>query len=91
MIVGILLSWNELTVTIALSLVVVGGAVVADFAPEIYREKRHARDMEHAVTYTISKNPEDTMQLAVFRLDQEQLARLKFETLTPQRRRHARV
>lgn len=87
MIADILLSWNELTVTIVAWLACVSLALAADFGPEIYRERKaHSKLAEGMARIAERKivppafNPDDTMQLGVFTIKPE-----------PVRRRHARA
>jgi len=84
----ILLSWNELTVTIVAWLAVVSLALTADFGPEIYREHKARHFMANVTIQAIAErrareakmNPDETMQLGVFTIKP-----------APAKRRHARV
>lgn len=85
MIADILLSWNELTVIVALSLAVISLALAADVGPEIYQEKQYERKVNRK-TKTVAaglrktllahaeaiETPaiDETMALGVFVIDQ---------------------
>lgn len=91
MIVDILFSWNELTITMASWLGIVSLALVVDFAPDIYRERKARARLEEAVELLlIAKTEEAKMQ--AFDPDQTfKLGVYKIEKPMPARRRHAKV
>lgn len=89
MISDILLSWNELTVILAVWFSVVSLAVGADCGPEFLKERRAEARLKKAIeSMAMAKaaeppafDPDVTFKLGVYKIEKEE----------PVKRRHARV
>lgn len=90
MISDILLSWNELTVTMAVWLTCVTTIVTVDFGPEIYREYK-ARHMLAKVTMELIAKRQEAERKAAELINPDAAVQLGAFQIQPRpaRRRHA--